>query len=435
MSTPSSSPLKISREIDSKIQDLVKDLPEPTSQQNISLLVEAVSSAFKYSEDSLSQDPDLLALLDKAPSDFTPIDLPPSEPFEEWSSIVEREAQANMPQSSAAGLKDRSSLGKVTPKLPLTKSTIPSSVSKTTSTPSGSTQTSQVSYGTALSGSSGQTSEIEVPCGLSWDTLSSEIPALYASLATEIDLFIEDGKFVNPFTKAINKQDLYEIMAERGVTFNLLPALYKLFNSCSQLTEHEVVRRIATLESTFQALCFFQGLTLFGPLVYDEISETMRLERGAYQGRQEAALTSITNLLSGLTQSLGSFNNTFGEVRADMASITQEQKRLIADLQAPPSHTTRYQVPEDQLDHFIVPFKPEEITIVVDPEEEHGFHIYGPEVTAYERDYMILAKELRAGSATYSAMVQLRRPDLIMAELLKTCCSCLSSGFLAANRN
>lgn len=160
-----------------------------------------------------------------------------------------------------------------------------------------------MSYGTALSGSSGQTSEIEVPCGLSWDTLSSEIPALYASLATEIDLFIKDGKFVNPFTKAINKQDLYEIMAERGVTFNLLPALYKLFNSCSQLTEHEVVRRIATLESTFQALCFFQGLTLFGPLVYDEISETMRLERGAYQGRQEAALTSITNLLSGLTQS------------------------------------------------------------------------------------------------------------------------------------
>lgn len=157
---------------------------------------------------------------------------------------------------------------------------------------------------------------------------------------------MEDGVFINPFVKAVDKEDLYNIMAAKGVTFKLLPALNKLFNSCSQMTEHEVVRRISMLENAFQTLCFFQGLTLFGPLVYDEISETMRLERGAYQGRQEAALTSITNLLSGLTLSLGSFNNTFGEVRADMAAITQEQKRLIADLQAPSTSTARYQVPE-----------------------------------------------------------------------------------------
>lgn len=117
-----------------------------------------------------------------------------------------------------------------------------------------------------------------------------------------------------------------------------------------------------------------------------------------------------------------------------MASITQEQKRLIVDLQAPAPNASRYQAPEDPLEHFLLPFKPAEITIVIDPEADIGFHIYGPATSEFDGDFKVLAKEIRANLPTFSALVQIRRPDLMVAELLKTCCSCLTAAFLAANR-
>lgn len=136
MSDQSSTPLKISKEIDSKIQNLVQGLPEPTSYQNISLLAEIVSTAFKDSDDSLVLDPTLVALLERAPSDFSPIDPPPAEPVRSWAKEVEREELAKMPQSSAAGLsKDRASLGKLALKGAVAKTAGSPSASRAPSTP------------------------------------------------------------------------------------------------------------------------------------------------------------------------------------------------------------------------------------------------------------------------------------------------------------
>lgn len=195
MSDQSSFSLKISKEIDSKIQNLVQGLPEPTSYNNISLLVETVSTAFKDSDDSLVLDPNLVALLESAPSDFSPIDPPPAEPVRSWAKEVEKEELAKMPQSSAAGLgKDRPSLGKsaqkgAVSKTPRSDKSGSPSISKAPSTPSGSPHASQASYVTACSDKvSVLPSDVDLASLTLWKTLPAEVHALYATLTTEMDL-------------------------------------------------------------------------------------------------------------------------------------------------------------------------------------------------------------------------------------------------------
>lgn len=156
-----------------------------------------------------------------------------------------------MPQSSAAKTpKDRqdssmSSAKGAVVKTPRAEGQTTPPINKSLVTPGGSSRTSQASYISAGSNKAPtMVPDPEQPELRICKSFPAEINVLYATLTTEMDLFMIGKVFLNPFANVTNKTEFFELIQGQNATFNLLPTLEKLFKNCSEITANDIVRRI-----------------------------------------------------------------------------------------------------------------------------------------------------------------------------------------------